>query len=166
MNESLFALLGVVGEDLSLSVVVDLAVLAVDEVSAGLDLDLFGGALGRVRSHHGDVSAAPVDDERLADEEEHDGDLRDGEEAPDGGLLHEVVRQQRGQHGPEEEQENALQNHALLLPQREEWREHEEGVDGGAHYVVGGVRHGHGPAQVPHGLGLEGAQVVSAQPLS
>ncbi len=76
---SLLGLLALSSQNLSLSVVVDLAVLAVDEVSAGLLLDLLlvaRGGGGGARLHHGDVAAAPVDDQGLADQEEHDGDLK------------------------------------------------------------------------------------------
>ena len=64
---------------------------------------LFGLGLGGVSLHDGDVTLAPMDNEGLSNEEEHDGDLRDREEAPDGGLFHEVIGDERGQDGAEEE---------------------------------------------------------------
>eukprot|EP00042_Codosiga_hollandica_P048399 m.542536 g.542536 ORF g.542536 m.542536 type:complete len:86 (-) comp57656_c0_seq34:1460-1717(-) len=36
------------------------------------------------------TALAPVGDQSLANEEEHDRDLRNREEAPDGGLLHQL----------------------------------------------------------------------------
>jgi len=137
------------------------AVLAVNEVLARLVL----AALLVSFLHHGDVALAPVDDEGLSDEEEHDADLREGEEAPDRGLLHEIVADEGGHDGAEEEQEDALNDHALFLVQSEERGEHQEGVNASTHDVVRGVGHGHGPSQVGHALGLEGAQLVTAQPL-
>ena len=98
-----------------------------------------------------------MDNEGLSNEEEHDGDLGDREEAPDGGLFHEVIGDERGQDGAEKEEEKSLDDHALLLIEGEERCEHEEGVDASPHDEVRGVSHGHGPAQMNHCLGLEGA---------
>ena len=53
----------------------------------------------------------------LTDHEEHDGDLRDGEEAPDRRLLHQIGRDQASEVGTEGEQEHALDHHAALLIQ-------------------------------------------------
>jgi hypothetical protein len=158
---------GLAGEGAGSAVLAVLEVLALghDLVGDHADLVLAAGVLGGLGVEDGDV-LAPVDDEGLADEEQHDGDLRDAEEAPDGGLLLQVGRDEGRHHGAEQEQEAALQDHALLLVQREEGSEHEERVDAGTHDVVGRVGHGHGPAEVHHGLGLEGAQRVAAQPLS
>ncbi len=104
----LLTFFGVVDEDAPFAIVVNFAVLTVDEVSTRLNLNLLRDTLGRVRSHHGYITTTPVNNERFTDEEEHDGDLRDGEEAPDARLLHKVVRQQRGQHGTEKEKEHTL----------------------------------------------------------
>lgn len=103
-------------------------------------------------------------DKSFADEEKHDRDLGDGEEAPDGGLFHQVGGDKGGQYGAEEEEEASLENHTLLLVESEERSKHEEGVDAGAHHEVAGVSHGDGPTQVHHGAGLESAEVLSTEP--
>lgn len=128
---------------------------------------LLGLLVIRATTHHGEVTLlAPVDDQSLTDKEKHDGDLGDGEEAPDGGLLHEVVGDGGGKHGTEQEQETALEDHALLLVQSKERSKHQERVDTSAHHEVRRVSHGDRPAKVSHGLRLEGAQVLTSQPLS
>jgi hypothetical protein len=137
------------------------AVLAVDEVFTCSAL----AALVVSFLHHGDVALAPVDDQRLSDEEEHNTDLCKGEEAPDGSLLHQVIGDEGSHDGAEEEEEDALDHHALLLVQSEERGEHEERVDACSHDVVRGIGHGHGPAKMSHALGLECAQLVPTQPL-
>ena len=128
-------------------------------VLAGL---LGGGALRQQRRACLTV-LAPVHNERLADEEQHSRDLGDGEEAPDGGLLHEVVRDEARQERAGHPQEHALHNHALLLVQRKERREHEEAVDRGTGDVVRRVGHGDAPCQVE--LAVERAQLLAAEPL-
>ena len=89
----------------------------------------------------------------LTDHEEHDGDLRDGEEAPDGRLLHEVGRDEAGQVGAEREEEHSLDHHAALLVEGKEGREHAEGVDGGAGDDVRRVGHRDRPGKVPLAAG-------------
>jgi hypothetical protein len=158
------SLLAVLGNKLLLVGLFSLAVFTVDEVSAGLR---FGGlGVNSVTLHDGDVASAPVDDEGLSDQEQHDGDLSDGEEAPDGGLFHEVIRDQRSQDGAEQEQEQSLEDHSLLLVEGKEWSKHQERVDTSSHDVVTGVGHWDGPAKVGHGLALESAKVLTSQPFS
>lgn len=158
------SLLVVLGNKLLLVGLFSLAVFTVDEISANLRLSSLG--INSVTLHDGDVSSAPVDDEGLTDQEQHDGDLSNGEEAPDGGLFHEVVRDQRSQDWAKQEQEQSLEDHSFLLVEGEEWSKHQEGVDASSHDVVTGVSHGDRPAKVSHGLALEGAEVLASQPLS
>lgn len=136
--------------------------MAIDSYNTG---DLFLLGLGLVLFHDRDVPAAPIHNKSLADEEEHDGYLGDREEAPYAGLLHEVRGDPRGEAGSEGEQEHSLDDHALLLVEREEGGKHEEGVNGGAHDIVGRVGHRDRPAKVPHGQGLEGAEFLATKPL-
>lgn len=112
------------------------------------------------------MTSAPVDNEGLTDKEQHSGNLGNREEAPDGGLLHQVVGDEGSQDGAGKEEEASLDDHALLLVQSEERGEHKEGVDASTHHKVAGVSHGDGPAKVNHGLGLEGAEGVSTEPFS
>lgn len=58
--------------------------------------------------------------------------LCNGEEAPNGSLLLQVAGDEGGHDGAEEEQEAALQDHALLLVQCEKGSEHQEAVDASA----------------------------------
>lgn len=113
----------------------------------------------------GDASrASPVDNQHFTDQEEHDGDLSDGEEAPDGGLFEQVGGDGSSGGGAGNVQDETLEDHALLFIHGEEGSEHQEGVDTSAHDVVGGVSHGDGPAEVDHGLSLEGAELVTTEP--
>lgn len=137
-----------------------LAVLAVDEIAACLVVLLVVVSL-----HHRDVALAPVDDEGLTNEEQHGGDLGDGEEAPDGSLLHEVVGDEASEHGAKEEQETSLKDHSFLLIEGKERSEHEERVNRCTHNVVRRVCHRHRPAQVHHIGCLECAELVAAEPL-
>lgn len=104
----------------------------------------------------------PELDQRLANQEEHRADLADGEEAPDGRLLHEVGRDVGGQDGARQEEESALDHHALLFVQREERSVHQEAVDLGAWDVVRWVCHGDGPGEVV--FARERAELLAAQP--
>lgn len=165
-TEGLLALLLLALEDLLQGGVLGLAVLAVDEVAAHNRLVL-GGLLAVLvlLLHDGDVALAPVDDQGLADQEQHDGDLGNGEEAPDTGLLHEVLGDEGRHHRTSDEEEETLDDHSLLLIEDEERSEHQEGVDAGTHDVVGRIRHRDRPAQVSHLLVLVRAQDLTAQPL-
>ena len=86
------------------------------------------------------------------------------EEAPDGGLFHQVLGDHGGGEGTSEVEDEALEDHTLLFVHGEEGGEHQEGVDTSAHNVVGGVSHGDGPAKVDHRLSLEGAELLTAEP--
>ena len=113
----------------------------------------------------GDASrASPVDNQHFADQEEHDGDLSDGEEAPNGSLFEQVGGDGSSGGGAGNVQDETLEDHALLFIHGEEGSEHQEGVDTSAHDVVGGVSHGDGPAEVDHGLSLEGAELFTTDP--
>jgi hypothetical protein len=108
--------------------------------------------------------ATPVHDQSFTDQEEHDGDLSDGEEAPDGSLFEQVGGDGGGSSGAGKIQDETLEDHALLFVHGEEGSKHQEGVDTSAHDVVSRVSHGDGPAEVDHGLRLEGAELVAAEP--
>jgi hypothetical protein len=108
---------------------------------------------------------APLHNKCLADQEQHDADLSDREEAPDAGLLKKVGGDHRGGEWAGRVEEEALEGHALLLIQSKEGGEHQERVEANALNVVGAVREGDRPAEVDHGLGLEGAQLLSSDPL-
>ncbi len=113
-----------------------------------------------------DVTAAPIDDESLADQEQHDGDLGNREKAPNTGLFHQIIRDEGSSNRTKKEQEATLNDHTLLFVQCEEWGEHQERVDTSTHHIVTWVSHRDGPSQMPHGLALEGTKVGSSQPLS
>lgn len=116
-------------------------------------------------SADGLTGLTPANNEGLTDQEEHDADLGNGEEAPDGGLLEEVGGDEAGHEGAGAVEEGSLDDHTLLLVQGEERSEHEEAVEADALDVVGGISHGDGPAQVDHRLGLEGADILATDPL-
>jgi len=90
--------------------------------------------------------------------------LSNREEAPDGGLFHQVLGDHGGGEGTSEVEDEALEDHTLLFVHGEERSEHEEGVDTSTHDVVGGVSHGDGPAEVDHRLRLEGAELFTTEP--
>ena len=106
---------------------------------------------------------ALLEDDVLADEQHHDGDLRDAEEAPDRRLLLQVLREVRAERGARQVQEQALD--PALRVDAEERREHQERVDGdaGLPRLVRAVGHGHGPREVV--LARVRAQLLAAQPL-
>jgi len=107
---------------------------------------------------------APVNDEGLADAEEHDRDLCDREEAPNRGLLHQIGGDEACQVRTKDEEENSLNDHSLLFIECEKGSKHEEGVDGSTGDDVGGVSHGNGPGQVI--VSSESAKLLSSEPLS
>lgn len=146
---------------------------------------LFVGWLGSsITLHHRNVSSAPVDDESFANEEKHNRNLWDwktincgeskarsnylsnGEETPDGGLFHEIIRDQRGQDRTKEEEEASLEDHSLLFIQGKEGSKHQEAVNTSTGNVVGGIGHGYRPSQMVHCVCLKGAKVITTQPLS
>jgi len=86
------------------------------------------------------------ENELLANEEDHNSNLSDGIEAPDGGLLVEVGRDPSREDGSREEEEEALNPHVLF--EDEEGAKHEEGVEGNPGREVGGFVHGHAPGEV------------------
>ncbi len=146
--------------------VLSLAVFAVDEVTAHNWL-VFSGLLAILvlLLHDRDVTLTPVDDQGLTDQEQHDGDLGNGEEAPDTGLFHEVVRDESSHHRTSDEQEQTLNDHTLLLVENKERSEHQERVNGGTHDVVARISHRNGPTQVCHLFVLVGAKNLTTQPL-
>lgn len=84
-------------------------------------------------------TTSKVDDESLANEEQHDCNLSNAEEAPNRSLLHQVGCQPAGKVGAKNEQEDALNNHSLLLVQGKEWGKHAEGMNGSARDDIRGV---------------------------
>jgi len=102
----------------------------------------------------------PVDDEGLADEEQHDCDLGNGEEAPDGCLLEQVGCDPASESRAEHEEEDSLDDHTSLLVESKEGGEHEERVDGSAGDDVCGVSHGNRPGKVI--VSSESAELLSS----
>lgn len=94
------------------------------------------------------INIYPVDDQGFSDAEQHNGDLGNGEEAPDGGLFEEVGGDQTSHVGSESEEEDTLDDHTLLFVESEERSEHQERVDSSTGDNVGGVSHGNGPGKV------------------
>lgn len=107
---------------------------------------------------------APVDDQGFSDAEQHDGDLSNGEEAPDGGLFEEVGGDQTSKVGAEGEEEDTLDDHTLLFVEGEERSEHHEGVDSSTGDNVGGVSHGNRPGKVI--VTSESAELLTSEPFS
>lgn len=123
----------------------------------------FDGAMG-VLDMEGRVllaGAAPVEEKLLADDEEHNANLRDREEAPDRRLFLEVLGDVRGEEWASEPQKHALDDHVLL--EDKERTEHQERVDGGRRRKVGRIIHRHGPCQMV--VALKRAQLLATQPL-
>jgi len=90
--------------------------------------------------------AAPDEQELLADEEEHHGDLGDRKETPNRRLFLQVRRDPGGEVRSERPQEDSLDDHVLLHD--EERAKHEEGVNGGRGGEVRDVAHGHAPSKM------------------
>jgi len=108
------------------------------------------------------TAAAPIDDQGLADAEQHDGDLSDGEEAPDGGLFHQVGGDEAGEVGAEREKEYSLDNHPFLFVQGKERGEHQKRMDGGARNQIRLIGHGHRPGKMI--ISSECTDFVTSQP--
>lgn len=106
---------------------------------------------------------APVDDQSLTNAEQHDGDLSNGEETPDGSLLHKVRCDKSSKGGTEDEEENTLNDHTLLFVQSKEGSEHQEGVNGCSWDDVGGIGEGNGPGKVI--VSFVCAQLLTSEPL-
>lgn len=106
----------------------------------------------------------PVGDEGLADSEQHDGDLSNGKEAPDRSLLHQVRADKSSEVRSEDEEEDTLDDHTLLLVQSEKWGEHAEGVDGSTWDDISRISHWDRPSQMVDTV--EGAELLTAEPLS
>lgn len=87
-------------------------------------------------------------DQSFSDAEEHDCNLGNRKEAPDGGLFHEIRGDQASEIRAENEKEDALDNHSLLFMEGEERGEHKEGMDSGAGNNVSGVGHWYGPSEM------------------
>ncbi len=90
----------------------------------------------------------PVDDQGFSDTEQHNGDLSNREEAPNGGLLHQIGGYQASWIGAKREEEDSLYYHSFLLVEGKEWGKHEEGMDGSSWNHVGGVCHGNWPRKM------------------
>jgi len=106
--------------------------------------------------------SSPVYDQGLTDAEQHDGDLSDGEETPDRGLLHEVWGDEAGKIRSENEEEDPLDDHSFLFVEGKERREHQEGVNGGPRNDVGWVCHWDGPSKMV--VSSIGTNFISSQP--
>jgi len=107
---------------------------------------------------------SPVDDHGFTDGEQHDGDLGNGEEAPDGGLFKEVGGDQTGQVGTGGEEDDALDDHTSLFVEGKEGSEHQERVKGNTGDNVSGVSHGNGPGKVV--VSSESAELFTTEPFS
>lgn len=80
-------------------------------------------------------------------------------------MLHKIIGDEGGHDGTEHEEEDALNDHTLLLVQDEERSEHQKGMDRGAHHVVAGISHGNRPTKMGHSLILVGAEKLTTKPL-
>ena len=110
------------------------------------------------------ISSAPVHNQSLSDQKQHDGNLSNGKEAPDRSLYHKVIRDHGSQDRTEEKEKNTLDDHSLLLVQGKKRGKHEEGMDASSLHEVGGISHRHRPAKMVHTLSLESAQRISSEP--
>merc|ERR1719330_1381087 len=89
-----------------------------------------------------------IHDQLLTDQEKHDGNLRNAEEAPNARLLHQARCDEASQAGPCDEKEHPLDDHPLLLVQSDEWRKHQERVEGNPRHHIRWVGHRKAPCQV------------------
>jgi len=92
-----------------------------------------------------DPSATPVDDDRFSDGENHDGDLSDGEEAPNRSLFHQAGGDETSQERPSREEEDSLDDHSFLFVEGEERREHQKRMESNSGDDISRVSHGHRP---------------------
>mmetsp|Transcript_17190 Transcript_17190/g.28764 ORF Transcript_17190/g.28764 Transcript_17190/m.28764 type:complete len:249 (+) Transcript_17190:273-1019(+) len=114
----------------------------------------------------GNITTAPVHNQGLTNQKQHNGDLSNGEEAPNRSLLHQIIGNKGSQHRSKSKQENTLNDHTFLLIKSKERGKHKEGVDTRTLYEVGRIRHGHRPAQMVHCLCLKGAKSITTEPFS
>ena len=104
--------------------------------------------------------ATPVQDQLFSDNEQHDTNLGDGKEAPDGGLFHQVSSDVAGQQWTGGPQEDTLDDHVSLHDK--EGAKHQKRVDSGARTPVSRIIHRDGPGQMV--VSVVCAQFFSSQP--
>jgi len=107
---------------------------------------------------------SPVDDQGFSDGEQHNGDLGNGEEAPDGGLFKEVGGDQTSHVGTSDEEDDTLEDHTFLFIEGKEGSEHQERVNGSTGDNVSGVSHGNGPSKMV--VSSESAELFTSEPFS
>jgi len=110
------------------------------------------------------TTTSPVDDQSFSDTEQHNRDLSNRKEAPDGGLFHEVRSYQASEIWAECEKEDSLDNHSFLFVEGKEWSEHEERMNSGSRNDVSGVSHWYGPSK--RIVTSVGAKLLASEPLS
>jgi len=104
----------------------------------------------------------PVDDEGLANAEQHNSDLGNGKETPNRGLLHEIWCDQASESRAENEEKYTLDDHALFLIESEERGKHHERVNSSSWDHIGGVSEGDRPGKVI--VPFVCAELFSSQP--
>jgi len=109
-------------------------------------------------------SATPIEDQSFADAEQHDGDLGDGEETPNGSLFHQIRGDETGEVGAKSEEEGSLKNHSFLFVQGEEGGEHQKRMNRNSGNDIGRIGHGDRPSKMV--ISFECADLVSSQPFS
>jgi len=109
-------------------------------------------------------SATPIEDQSFADAEQHDGDLGDGEETPNGSLLHQIRGDETGEVRAESEEEGSLENHSFLFVQGEEGGEHQKRMNRNSGNDIRHVGHGDRPSKMV--ISFVCADLVSSQPFS
>jgi len=117
-------------------------VLVGSSVALGRRGVLIGRNRGRQQRLVNSISS-PINNESFSDAEQHDGNLSNGEEAPDGGLFHEVGCDQSRQIRSERKQKDTLYHHPFLLVEGEEGCEHTKRMDGSTWYHIRWIRHWH-----------------------
>jgi len=75
----------------------------------------------------------------------HDGDLSDGEEAPNRSLFHQAGGDETSQERPSREEEDSLDDHSFLFVEGEERREHQKRMESNSRDDISRVSHGHRP---------------------
>jgi len=130
-----------------------LGALGRKRVLGGLLLVLVGGRRRRRRYRRRQQRlvmsiSTPIYNECLTNAEQHDGDLGDGEEAPDGRLFHEIRWDPTRQIRSKRKQKDSLNHHSFLLVESKEGGEHTKRMDGGTWNHIRWICHWHWPRQM------------------
>jgi len=103
---------------------------------------------------------SPVQQELLSDQEQHNSNLSNRKEAPDGCLLHQVRSDPRSKVRTSQPQEDSLNDHVPLEDKKR--TKHHERVNSSGGNPIGRFSHGYTPSQMI--LSTERTEFLSTKP--